>query len=110
MMLSKSDALPKHTVKLCYESLKDRFPEPQIQFAFCIFDVKEIPLDANQRQLYGNQDLKVLIIRFKVASDEKILKAINDYQTLKNRMIMPEFEFCLDAIAVCSKIVRDKSF
>ena len=23
---------------------------------------------------------------------------------------MPEFEFCLDAIAVCSKIVRDKIF
>ena len=41
---------------------------------------------------------------------KKILKVINDYQTLKDRMIMPEFEFCLDAIAVCSKIVRDKIF
>ena len=28
----------------------------------------------------------------------------------KDRMIIPEFEFCLDAIAVCSKIVRDKIF
>ena len=91
-------------------NLEDRFPEPQILFAFRIFDAKEIPLDANQRQLYGNQDLKLLIKRFKVASDEKILKVINDYQTLKDRMIMPEFEFCLDAIAVCSKIVRDKIF
>ena len=86
-------------------NLKDRFPEPQILFAFRIFDAKEIPLDANQWQLYANQNLKLLIKRFKVASDEKILKVINDYQTLKDRMIMPEFEFCLDAIAVCSKIV-----
>ena len=91
-------------------NLEDRFPWPQILFAFRIFDAKEIPLDANQRQLYGNQDLKLLIKRFKVGSDEKILKVINDYQTLKDRMIMPEFEFFLDAIAVCSKIVRDKIF
>ena len=109
-MLSKSDALPKHTVKPCYEILKIAFAEPQILFAFCIFVAKEISLDANQRHLYGNQDLKLLIKRFKVASDEKILKVINDYQTLKDRMLMQEFEFCLDAIAVCSKIVRDKIF
>ena len=81
-------------------NLEDRFPEHQILFAFRIFDAKEIPLDANQRQLYGNQDLKLLIKRFKVASDEKIL---NDYQTLKDRMIMPHFEFFLDTNAVCSK-------
>ena len=92
-------------------NLEDRFSKPsQILFAFRIIDAKEIPLDANQRQLYGNQNLKLLIKRFKVASDEKILKVINDYQTLKDRMIMPEFEFCLDAIAVFSKIVRDKIF
>ena len=90
------------------QNLEDRFLEPQILFAFRIFDAKEI--DANQRHLYGNQDLKLLIKRFKVASDEKILKVINDYQTLKDRMIMREFEFCLDAIAVAAKLFEIKFF
>ena len=91
-------------------NLEDRFPEPQILFTFRIFDTKEIPPDANQRQLYGNQDLKLLIKWFKVASDKKIFKVVNDHQTLKDRIIMPEFEFCLHAIDVCSKSFRDKIF
>ena len=100
----------KTNCEVLLRNLEDRFPEPQILLAFRISDAKEIPLDANQRHFYGNQDLKLLIKMFKVALDEKILKVITDSQTLKDRMIMPAFEFCLDAIVVCSKIVRDKIF
>ena len=100
----------KTNCEVLLRNLEDRFPEPEILLAFRISDAKEIPLDAYQRQFYGNQDLKLLIKMFKVALDEKILKVITDSQTLKDRMIMPTFEFCLDAIVVCSKIVRDKIF
>ena len=93
-------------------NLDDRFPEPEVLFAFRIFDVKEIPLDAHKRQLYGNHDLQLLISRFRVTgtSAEQVLKVQNDYQTLKDRMVMPEFEFCKDAGEVCSKIARDQIF
>ena len=110
MIFSKSDALPKQTVKTCYEFLKIAFRSLKFCLIFAFLMRKKIPLDSNQRQLYGNQDLKLLIKMFKVALDEKILKVITDSQTLKDRMIMPVFEFCLDAIVVCSKIVRDKIF
>jgi len=90
-------------------NLEDRFPEPKILSAFRIFEAKEIPLDANQRQLYGNHDLKLLITRFNVVSAEQTLKVVNDHQILKDRMIMPEFGYCRDSGAVCSKIVRDEN-
>ena len=60
-------------------NLEDRFPKPQIFFAFRIFDVKEIPLDLHQRKLYGNRELQPLISGFEVASVEQILKVQNDY-------------------------------
>ena len=81
-----------------------------ILFAFRIFHIKEISLDAHQRRLYDNHDLQLLINRFRVISAERIVKVENDYQTSKDRMIMSEFEFCQDAGEVCSKIARDKIF
>jgi len=78
--------------------------------AFRIFDAKEIPLDASQRQLYGNHDVKLLITMFNVVSGEQTLQTIDDYQTLKDKNIMPEFAFCRDASAVGSKTVRDEIF
>ena len=92
------------------QNLEDHFPEPEVLFAFRIFNAKKFPLDANQGQLYENCDLKLLIIRFNVASSRQILKVVNDYQTLKDKLIIPEFKFCRDAVAVCGKIVRDKIF
>ena len=76
------------------------------------FDIKEIPLGAHKRQLYGNYDLQLLISRFCVTSTsaEQVLKVQNDYQILKDRMVMPKFEFCKDAGELCSKIARDTIF
>ena len=91
-------------------NLEERFPEPEVLFAFRIFDAKEIPLDAPQRQLYGNDDLQLLIRRFDIVPAEQTLKVVNDYQTLKDRMTMSEFEFCQDPGDVCSKIARDNVF
>ena len=108
--------LIKSTTKIYCEALihnlDDCFPESEVLFDFRIFDVKEIPLDAYKRQLYGNHNLQLLISRFLVTgtSAEQVLKVQNDYQTLKDRMVMPEFEFCKDAGEVCSKIARDQIF
>ena len=52
-----------------------------------------------------NRNLKLLMSRCNVISAEQTLKVVNDYQTLKDNMSMPDFEFCRDAGAVCSKIV-----
>ena len=76
-------------------------------FAFCIFDAKEIPLDADQCQLYGNHDLKLLITKFNVISAEQILKAVNNYQMLKDRMTMLEFGMLLHFAAKKDEILRE---
>ena len=71
-------ALIRFTVKTYCEALlrnlKDRFPKPEVLFAFRIFDVNEILLDAHLRQCYGNHDLQLLLSRFGVASAEKKLE------------------------------------
>jgi len=67
-----------HYKKYCealLHNLEDRISESEILPAFCIFDAKEIPLDAKKRQLYGNHDLKLLVTRFNVVSAEQTLKA-----------------------------------
>ena len=91
-------------------NLEDRFYMLEMLCAFYIVDTKGIPLDANPQQLYENHDVKLLIIGFNDVSVKQILKIVNDYQTLKDRVIMPEFDFCWYTGAVCSKIIRDEIF
>ena len=51
-----------------------------------------------------------MITRFNVVSAEQTLKVVNDHQTFKDRMITQELDFCCDAGAACSKIIRDEIF
>lgn len=87
-----------------------RFPEPEVLFAFRIFDALEIPEDVGNRREYGNEDLELLLNRFKITSGSGFDKVFNDYQTLKDRLISKEFNHCNNAYAVCSKIARDKVY
>ena len=84
--------------------------DPKLRCVFRIFDAEETSLDADQNQLYGNHDLKLLIKRVNVVSGKQTLKVVNDYQRLKKRMILSEFEFFRDAGAVCNIIARDEIF
>ena len=52
----------------------------------------------------------MLIRRFDIVPVQQTLKVLNDYHTFKDRMTMPEFEFCQDPSDVCSKIARDNVF
>ena len=78
LFLEDDIELIRFTVKMYCEALlrnlKNRFPEPEGLFAFRIFDVNEIPVDAHLRQCYGNHDLQLLLSRFGVASAEKKLE------------------------------------
>ena len=70
--------ITKTRCEILLQILWDRFFEPELLFAFRIFNAKEI-LNANQRQLYENHDLKLLITRFNVVSSEQILKVVNEH-------------------------------
>ena len=51
-------------------NLENHALEPEVLFAFRIFDSRELPLYAPQRQRSGNQAPQALITRFPVVSKE----------------------------------------
>ena len=90
------------------KSLDERFPEPQVLCAFRIFEIREIPSDPEKRKAFGNKELKLLLDRFNISTEKNPNKVFNDYQALKDRMVMGEFKECSDAADVCIKIAKDK--
>ena len=60
---------------------------------------------------YGREDLTILLYRFypSIGDDERE-KIYNDYNTLKDRLITEEFQYCKTGFDVCSKIARDSIF
>ena len=79
------ETVRSNTKKYCSELIKhidERFPEPEVLFAFRIFDKREIPGDVKQRKIYGNFHLRLLLQRFQVVPVDKFEKVENDYAAL----------------------------
>ena len=106
--INKIKELTTKYCKALIDNINERFPEPETLFAFRIFDRNDIPQDSERRKAYGNADLRLLFNRFHISSECDFDKVLKDYQSLKDRLVSEEFEFCDGASEVCRKIARDK--
>ena len=108
-MLQKLHELARTYGEALISSLNDRFPHHDIITAFQIFDTKQIPIDSEDRSQFGRCHLDVLLTKFSdvIHNCQSRNKIGHDFETLKDRLVSEEFEFCKNAADVCSKLVND---
>ena len=91
------------------QSLRHRFPEPEVLGAFSIFDHHLLPQKLEDRKAFGNDMLNILLNKFSSLLEDKDRAVIN-YQSLKERLVSLEFKHCENAAAVCTIMLKNSIY